>query len=75
MKTQHSILAIAISTVFYTSPILAEQLNKSPDDIEKIEVMGHKISLLNQDVASSISVLTAKEIARNQESELSNLLK
>ncbi|MCK7460102.1 TonB-dependent receptor domain-containing protein [Idiomarina aminovorans] len=70
--TRPSALCIAIITAFSGH---AQEHKPVPDEMEKIEVIGHKLSLVNQDIAASVSVLSATEIERNQEAELTNLLK
>lgn len=79
MRYKATSLAILIAAILHTptttaneQPVAEEDKNA---DIEKIEVIGHKLSALNQDVSGSISVLSSQEIQRNQEAELSNLLK
>lgn len=74
MQSKHS-LSILSSAVLSALLIPAYGQNTSQQEIEKIEVQGHKISLVNQDIAASVSVLNSKQIERNQESELTNLLK
>ncbi|WP_231665458.1 MULTISPECIES: TonB-dependent receptor domain-containing protein [unclassified Pseudoalteromonas] len=76
MKMKQSALFIAMCSAIYGTPLAAEEEAKTDrKELEHIEVFGHKISLLNQDVASSISVINEKEIARKQQSELINILK
>lgn len=72
---QKSLLCIAVISAIYSNQVSSAPIVKDKKDIEIIEVFGHKISIVNQDAAASISVLTAKEIARSQEAELTNLLK
>lgn len=75
MNMQHSLLFVAMITALYSSDISAKEIKNKKKDLEVIEVFGHKISVLNQDTAASISVLTAKDIARQQQAELTSLLK
>lgn len=75
MKLKKSVLFVAIITAIYTGQISAKTVAKDQNVLERIEVFGHKISILNQDAAASISVLNEKEIARQQQAELTSLLK
>lgn len=76
MKMKQSALFIALFSAIYGTPLAAEEEAKTDrKELEHIEVFGHKISLLNQDVASSISVINEKAIARKQQSEFINILK
>ncbi|MBB6523583.1 TonB-dependent receptor domain-containing protein [Pseudoteredinibacter isoporae] len=67
-----SALALAIACASFAGQSLAEEKD---ENLELIEVIGHKLTLVNQDTPASISVITEKEIARQQQSELSQLLK
>lgn len=53
----------------------SEQHPPAPEDIEVIEVSGHKLGTIKHDTAASVSVLGLQEMERNQESELTQLLK
>jgi TonB-dependent heme/hemoglobin receptor len=75
MQMKKSMLFMAIISAIYTSQISAKEVSTEQNDLEVIEVFGHKISVLNQDTASSISVLNDKDIARQQQAELTSLLK
>lgn len=68
-----SVLAVAIACASISAPSFADK--KADEELELIEVIGHKLTLVNQDTPASISVITAKEIARQQQGELSQLLK
>ncbi len=54
---------------------LSQAVAEESQEIEVVEVIGHKLTLINQNTPASISVITAKEIARQQDYELSQLLK
>lgn len=76
MKIQQSLLCIAIISAIYSNQVSSAPIvNDDDENIERIEVFGHKISALNQDAAASISVLNDEEIARSQKAELTDLLK
>ncbi|GAA0356538.1 TonB-dependent heme/hemoglobin receptor ChuA/ShuA [Bowmanella denitrificans] len=68
----HSLVAFAVSSAL---PLTVKAQPNQENQIEKVEVIGHKLSLVNQDVAASVSILGSEEIQRNQESELTNLLR
>ena len=70
-----SVLFVAILSAIYVNQASAEQVTTKKTEAERIEVIGHKISVFNHDAAASISVLTEKEIARTQAVEMSSLLK
>ncbi|SFC97745.1 TonB-dependent receptor domain-containing protein [Pseudoalteromonas denitrificans] len=75
MKLVPSSLFISVFLAIHT-PALAKDKNTSKQTVnEHIEVFGHKISILSKDVASSISSITDKTIQRNQEAELSQILR
>lgn len=60
---------------FVVGSFLSHAVAEESQDIEVVEVIGHKLTLINQNTPASISVITGNEIARQQESELSQLLK
>ena len=70
-----SALFVAVLSAMYANQVSADQEATKKTEAERIEVIGHKISVLNHDAAASISVLTEKEIARTQAVEMSSLLK
>ncbi|MEJ6473517.1 TonB-dependent receptor domain-containing protein [Pseudoalteromonas piscicida] len=70
-----STLSLSIFATLYGFAAHAEAPNSANPDIEKIEVLGHKLSTLNHDVAASVSALTEEQIARQQASDLNQLLK
>ncbi|WP_249314741.1 Plug domain-containing protein [Pseudoalteromonas sp. S1727] len=57
------------------STFAATDSDKKAQDIEQIEVLGHKLTALNQDVASSVSVLSTEQIDRQQAADLNQILK
>lgn len=75
MKLIRSSLFISVFLAIHT-PVLAKDKSTSKQQVDDhIEVFGHKLSILNRDVASSISSITDETIQRNQESELSQVLR
>lgn len=74
MKTEQSLIYIAIFSAIFSNQVSSETITNNKD-LEYIEVYGHKISILNQDAAASISVLNEKEITRKQKAELASILK
>jgi len=74
MKTGKSLIYIAIFSAIFSNQVSSETVNNEDKELEYIEVSGHKISILNQDAAASISVLNDKDIARKQKAELASLL-
>lgn len=73
MTTKLSILCLAIGTALSLNVQASEE--NEHDDIEHIEVFGHKIVMQSKDVASSISTLNAEQVQRSQEAELSQILR
>lgn len=70
-----STLSLSILATFSGWNAYAEPSSPTNSEIEKIEVLGHKLSTLNHDVAASVSALTEEQIARQQASDLNQLLK
>lgn len=69
--------SLCIGAALSSFPILASTLDDNDNDqkIESIEVLGHKLSALNHDVASSVSVLSKEQINRQQAADLNQILK
>lgn len=74
MKFPHAYSALFLALSSHAMATDAKQ-NPKTDEIEVIEVSGHKLGSINHDTAASVSVLGLDEMERNQESELTQLLK
>ena len=69
---KYSALFLCISAAIHTQAH-SEPKKITPD--ESIEVLGHKITAHNHDVAASVSALSAADIQRSQASDLTQILK
>lgn len=75
MKLSHLCTCIT-ATLTSLSVLSTETPTKEPPaDLEKIEVLGHKLSTINHDLASSVSSLSIESIERQQAAELEQILK
>lgn len=61
-------LSAAVASAVFATSVIAAQPER---ELELIEVIGHKLTLINQDTPASISVLTDKKIARQQQALIS----
>ncbi|RXF00721.1 TonB-dependent receptor [Pseudoalteromonas sp. PS5] len=72
---KYSTLSFCIFAALYGATADAAAPDTSSDTIEKIEVLGHKLTTQNHDVAASVSALTKEQIARQQAADLNQILK
>ncbi|MGO2011359.1 MAG: TonB-dependent receptor domain-containing protein [Pseudoalteromonas sp.] len=75
MKFTYAFLCVGAALSNFSTFASTIELNKEDQTIEKIEVLGHKLSALNQDVAGSVSVLSKEQIERQQAADLNQILK
>jgi len=75
MKLVPSSLFISVLVAIHAPTYANDKVSSKLSISEHIEIFGHKISILNKDVASSISSITDEAIERNQEAELSQVLR
>ncbi|MBQ4864628.1 TonB-dependent receptor [Pseudoalteromonas sp. MMG013] len=69
---KYSAICLCISAAIHTQA--HAQLKKTSAD-EHIEVLGHKITAPNHDVAASVSALSSDDIKRGQSADLTQILK
>lgn len=80
MNFSRTLVSTAIILGLSTTAFNAQSQNNNEksageQDIETISVFGHKLTVAKHDAAASISQVNDEHIKRNQEAELSNILK
>lgn len=75
MKHVHSSLFLAVLVAIQAPAYADDKRSPQLEVDEHIEVLGHKISMLSKDTPSSISTISEEDIQRNQEAELSQILR
>lgn len=68
-------LATLIPLLLTVGTATAKQENSAHNQVEHLEVYGHKLVVENKNVAASVSALNQENIERGQEAELGNILR